>query len=75
MNEKDTFELDQVLGKTHLSEVTDYLKEQADSMLVGNRPFGTYMKSIIRRNKIKLQDVFLSCHKLLLVKSCCFLCL
>ena len=59
MNEKDTFELDQVLGKTHLSEVTDYLKEQADSMLVGNRPFGTYMKSIIKRNKIKLQDVFL----------------
>ena len=35
MNEKDTFELDQVLGKTHLSEVTDYFKEQADSMLVG----------------------------------------
>ena len=59
MNEKDTFELDQVLGKTHLSEVTDYLKEQADSMLVGKRPFGTYMKSIIKRNKIKLQDVFL----------------
>ena len=56
MNEKDTFELDQVLGKTHLSEVTDYLKEQADSMLVGNRPFGTYMKSIIKRNKIKLQE-------------------
>lgn len=59
MNEKNTFELDQVLGKTHLSEVESYLKEQADYILSGDRPFGTYMKSIIKRNGFKLQEVFL----------------
>ena len=59
MNEKDTLELDHVLGKTHLSEVTEYFKENADSILSGDRPFSDYMKTIIKRKKLKHQEVFL----------------
>lgn len=59
MNEKDTFELDRVLKSKHLSEVEDYLKEQADSILSEDRPFGNYMKSIIKKHHLKQQDVFL----------------
>ncbi len=59
MNEKDTLELDSVLGKTHLSEVKDYLKEYAESMLSEDRPFSNYMKTMIRKNNLKYQDVFL----------------
>lgn len=59
MNEKDTSELERVLGKTHISDVKDYLRENADSILSDDRPFNTYMKTIIKRNKLKLQEVFL----------------
>ena len=59
MNEKDTLELDSVLGCTHLSDIQDYLKENADSILTNDRPFTNYMKTIIRKNNLKQQDVFL----------------
>ena len=59
MNEKDTYELDSVLGKTHLSDIQDYLKENADSILNDSRPFSKYMKSIIKKNNLKQQDIFL----------------
>lgn len=59
MNEKDTLELDSVLGCTHLSDIRDYLKENADSILTNDRPFANYMKTIIRKNNLKQQDVFL----------------
>ena len=59
MNEKDTFELDSVIGSTHLSDIQDYLKENADSILNEERPFSKYMKSIIKKNNLKQQDIFL----------------
>lgn len=59
MNEKKTVELDSVLGNTRLSQVQDYLKAHADSILPEDRPFGTYMKQMMKEKNLKQQEVFL----------------
>ena len=47
------------LEDTHLSEVQDYLKEHADSILRSDRPFSKYMRAVIRKKGLKQRDVFL----------------
>ena len=47
------------LENTHLSEVQDYLKEHADSILRSDRPFSKYMRAVIRKKGLKQRDVFL----------------
>lgn len=47
------------LENTYLSDVQDYLKEHAGSILSEDRPFSKYMKAIIRKNELKQKDVFL----------------
>ena len=47
------------LEDTHLSEVQDYLKEHADSILRPDRPFSKYMRAVIRKKGLKQRDVFL----------------
>lgn len=59
MNEKNTEELENALGKTHLSKVQDFLKENADSILSEDRPFANYMKNTLKQKNLKQQDVFL----------------
>ena len=41
------------LKNTHLADVQDYLKENADSILSEDRPFSKYMKETIKKKNIK----------------------
>lgn len=59
MSEKNTEELDDVLGKTHLSGYEKYCKENKESMLSEASGFQTYVKNILCGKKITLQRVFL----------------
>lgn len=47
------------LENTHLSDVQDYLKEHADSIMRSDRPFCKYMRAVIRKKGLKQRDVFL----------------
>ena len=59
MSEKKTDELADALGRTHVSEFRDYLKENGDSMLGEQNSFSSYVKDMIRRNHLTQQTVFL----------------
>ena len=50
---------DRGLENTHLSDVQDYLKEHADSIMRSDRPFSKYMRAVIRKKGLKHRDVFL----------------
>lgn len=60
MTEKSTSELDNVLSNTHISEITRYVEENKESLIVSDRPFSAYMKEIMRRNEILQLEVFLN---------------
>lgn len=59
MQEKDTNELENTLGKTHLSDYDKYLKNNKDSMLSESNSFSTYVKELMNKKGIKQQEVFL----------------
>ncbi len=59
MQEKDTNELENTLGKTHLSDYDKYLKDNKDSMLSESNSFSTYVKELMNKKGIKQQEVFL----------------
>ena len=59
MQEKDTNELENTLGKTHLSDYDKYLNNNKDSMLSESNSFSTYIKELMNKKKIKQQEVFL----------------
>ena len=59
MQKKDTNELENTLGKTHLSDYDKYLKNNKDSMLSESNSFSTYVKELINKKGIKQQEVFL----------------
>ncbi len=59
MSEKNTEELNNVLGKTHLSDFEKYCKENKESMITEASSFQTYVKNILSEKKITLQRVFL----------------
>lgn len=60
MQEKETRELEKVLGKTHLSDFDTYMKENKDSMLSDSNSFSTYVKSLLGEKGISQQTVFLN---------------
>lgn len=47
------------LKSTNLSDVQDYLKENAGNIMWSDRPFSKYMKEIIKKKNIKQREVFL----------------
>lgn len=59
MAHKSTEELENILGRTSASEVGDYLRENADSMLSDSRPFSAYMHEMLRKYGKTQQEVFL----------------
>ncbi len=59
MQEKDTNELENTLGKTHLSDYDKYLKNNKESMLSESNSFSTYVKELMTKKGIKQQEVFL----------------
>ena len=59
MGEKNTNELNQVLGSTHLSEYEKYIKENKESMLSVDKSFFVYVKELMAKKGITQQTVFL----------------
>ncbi len=59
MREKETNELEKVLGKIHPEEYSAYIKENRDSMISDATSFSAYIKDIMKRNGITQQIAFL----------------
>ena len=60
MQEKETKELEKVLGKTHLSDYGSFVEENKDSMLSASNSFSTYVKELMSQKGISQQTVFLN---------------
>ena len=59
MQEKQTYELEKILGKTHPDEYDDYIRENKDSMLSDSNSFSAFFKEVLKRNGISQQIAFL----------------
>lgn len=59
MNEQNTQELEQVLGKTHLSDFDSFCKNNKDSMIADFDAFSTYIKKLFHKKGLTQQNVFL----------------
>lgn len=51
MNEKNTEELTEVLGKTHISGFDRYCSENRESMNTSEEAFSLYMKELLAEKK------------------------
>ena len=59
MQEKDTNELEQELGRTHIDDYCEYALKNKDSMITDATSFSSYMKAIMRQRGISQQIAFL----------------
>lgn len=59
MAEKDTGDLEKILGSTHLSDYERYLKENYADMIEEGEAFSIYIKRLIREKRLNQQTVFL----------------
>ena len=59
MQEKDTNELENALGRTHLSDYDAYVRANSGSMLSEATSFSGYIKDILKENGITQQMAFL----------------
>ena len=59
MSEKNTEELEKVLGSTHVKHFDEYCSNNSESMMQGENDFTTYMKRLLKEKKLKQQTVFL----------------
>ena len=59
MQEKETYDLEKVLGKTHPEEFDVYLRDNLESMLSASNSFCAYYKEILKKHGISQQMVFL----------------
>lgn len=59
MSKKSTEELEKILGNTHIKKAQVFLQENAESMIMGDRPFSFYMKKLIKEKGLRQQDIFL----------------
>ena len=59
MQEKETKELEKVLGKTHSEDFDGFMEENWDSMVSDQTSFSAYLKEIMKRNGISQQIAFL----------------
>ncbi|MGN0155654.1 MAG: hypothetical protein ACI39N_00265 [Lachnospiraceae bacterium] len=59
MNEKNTKELENVLGSTHVNEFAKFYKENKDSMTTSIDSFSVYVKELFRQKGVTQQNVFL----------------
>ncbi len=60
MQEKDTNELEDTLGKTHLSDFHSYIDENENSILSESNSFSTYIKNMLIKKGLTQQVVFLN---------------
>lgn len=59
MNDKNTFDLNDALGKTHLSDFEKFYEENKDSMLEEEAAFTSYMRGLIKSKGNTQQGVFI----------------
>ena len=59
MQEKDTNELEKMLGRTHPSEYASFIDENKESMLSESNSFSVYVKNLLAEKGITQQAVFL----------------
>lgn len=59
MNEKNTKELVEVLGSTHLSNFDSYYKSNRESMINDANNFYNYVKDLLKEKGVSQQKVFL----------------
>ena len=59
MKEKNTKELNEVLGKTHLSDFEKYCVENKESVSDNSEAFSIYVKNLLQEKKLTQQYVFL----------------
>jgi len=59
MQEKETAELEKVLGNTHMSDYEKYINENKNDLLSEASSFSTYVKNLMAEKKITQQTVFL----------------
>ena len=59
MTAKSTDELNNVLGSTHVSDVSHFLKENSESMQTNEKAFSFYMKDLFSQKGLSQQEVFL----------------
>ena len=60
MQEKDTNELENTLGRTHLSDYNSYITDNKDSILSESNSFSTYVKALLIDKGLTQQMVFLN---------------
>ena len=60
MGEKNTKELVDILGKTHLSDFDDYCKDNKNSLNVNQDSFSIYIKDLLFEKGLTQQSVFLN---------------
>lgn len=59
MNEKNTKELNEVLGKTHISDFEKYCADNKESMIDNKESFYIYVKDLLKEKRLTQQLVFL----------------
>ena len=59
MKQKNTKELDDILGKTHISDFDKFWVEQKGCMDPEQYAFSEYIKDLLKENRITQQMVFL----------------
>lgn len=59
MNEKNTTELNNILGKTHVRDFSRYCEENQDSMIGDANSFQVYMRECFHEKGLTQQRVFL----------------
>lgn len=62
MKEKNTKELNEVLGKTHLSDFEKYCAENKESVSDNAEAFSIYVKNLLQEKKLTQQYVFLQSY-------------
>ena len=60
METKSTDELEKILGNTHMSDVSDYLESNKESIITNEYAFHDYMHQLIKEKRLRQQDVFLA---------------
>lgn len=59
MNEKNTIELEQILGSTHPKDFAAYCKENKESVVADEKAFVEYFKSLFKEKGVTQQNVFI----------------
>ena len=59
MNEKNTRELENILGSTHIKDFEKYCKQNKDSMVQDEKDFTIYFKDLFKEKGLSQQVIFL----------------